>query len=362
MKKVMIAVTTLSGGGAERVVSVWANQLAAAGYDTALLVYGRVENEYRISENVRVKTVAATYKEYKSLGHFKRLNRMRDILKEEKPDVLISFLPRMQIWMMMASFGIKLRRVETVRVSPWEIYKNNRIEHFLWMLCYHRADATIFQTAEQGEYFSKTIRERGVVIPNPIASQYCENPKQNYSDSAVRFVAAGRIAEQKNYPVMIEAFGIAHRERPDLRLSIYGTGDKTYMDAIQQRIDERGLSSVITMHGRTNDTLSVLQQSDAFLMTSDFEGMPNALVEAMAVGLPCISTNCRTGPRDLIDHGENGFLVSTGDAEAIAEAVLCAASMDSEHAEQMGRKAREKVLVLCSESNSLEKLIKLIEA
>jgi glycosyltransferase involved in cell wall biosynthesis len=90
--------------------------------------------------------------------------------------------------------------------------------------------------------------------------------------------------------------------------------------------------------------------------------MPNALVEAMAVGLPCISTNCKTGPRDLIDHGENGFLVAAGDAEQIAEAVLRVAAMDASHAEEMGRKARAKVLDLCSESNSLKKLIKLIEA
>ena len=361
MKKILFAISCLGGGGAERVVSVWASQLADAGYSVSLLLSRRAENEYSIDARVLVRSVAADYEEYKTFSFIKRFFIMRKILKEISPDIIISFLPQVQIWMMAVARGMKLRRIETVRNNPWETCKNNRINHFLWMLCYHRADATIFQTAEQAEYFSEKIRERGVVIPNPIASQYCENPKQNYSDSVVRFVAAGRIAEQKNYPVMIEAFGIAHRERPNLRLSIYGTGDKAYMDTIQRMIDERGLSSVITMHGRTNDTLSVLQQSDAFLMTSDYEGMPNALVEAMAVGLPCISTNCRTGPRDLIDHGENGFLVGTGDAEAIAEAVLCAASMDSEHAKQMGRKAREKVLDLCSESNSLKKLIKLIE-
>lgn len=361
MKKVLFAISSLTGGGAERVVSVWASQLAEIGYSVSLLLAGRTENEYPLNKKVTVHTVAADYKEYKTLSFLKRLKIMRRILKNVSPDIIVSFLPQMQIWMMAASWGRKMRRIETVRVSPWEICKNSSVEHFLWMLCYRHADGTILQTAEQGDYFSEKIRRKSVVIPNPISPQYRDNPKPYYTDSVRHFVAAGRITEQKNYPVMIEAFGIAHRERPNLRLSIYGTGDKAYMDTIQRMIDERGLSSVITMHGRTNDTLSVLQQADAFLMTSDYEGMPNALVEAMAVGLPCISTNCRTGPRDLIDHGENGFLVGTGDAEAIAEAVLCAASMDSEHAKQMGRKAREKVLDLCSESNSLKKLIKLIE-
>lgn len=362
MKKVMIAVTSLTGGGAERVVSVWANQLTESGYPVSLLIYNRAENEYPVNPDVQIRTIAESYKKYKELGYGKRLRIMRRILKEECPDVLISFLPRMQIWMMAASLGQKMRRIETVRVSPWEICRNNRAEHFLWMLCYRRADAAVFQTAEQGEYFSEKIRRKSVVIPNPISPRYRDNPKSNYADSVRHFVAAGRITEQKNYPAMIEAFRTAHRKCPEIRLSIYGTGNESYMEQIQQMIDRYGLSSSITMHGRTADMLPVLHQADAFLMTSDFEGMPNALAEAMAVGLPCISTNCRTGPRDLIDSGENGYLVPVGDAEQIAGAILRLAETDSVRAEEIGRKARQKVLDLCSETNSLKRLITLIES
>ncbi len=362
MKKVLFAISCLTGGGAERVVSVWASQLAEAGYSVSLLLFGRTENEYPLSEKVTVYTVAADYKEYKTLRFPQRLKIMRRILKEFSPDVIISFLPHMQIWMMAASAGMKLRRIETVRISPWESCTDSRIVHSLWMLCYRRADRTILQTAEQGEYFSQKIREKSVVIPNPISPQYRDNPKPYYADSVRHFVAAGRIAEQKNYPVMIEAFRIAHQKRPDLRLSIYGTGNESYMEQMQQMIDEHGLTSAVTMHGRTTDMLSVLHQADAFLMTSDFEGMPNALAEAMAVGLPCISTNCRTGPRDLIDPGENGFLVPVGDAEQIAGAILQLAGTDSVRAEEIGRKARKKVLKLCSETNSLNRLIALLES
>ena len=199
------------------------------------------------------------------------------------------------------------------------------------------------------------------MIPNPINEKIREKPKQQYSNETCNFVAAGRITEQKNYPVMIEAFEIASKECPDIQLSIYGTGSDEYIAYIQKVIDDKGLSDKVKLMGRTTDMISALHNADAFLMTSDYEGMPNALAEAMAVGLPCISTNCKTGPRDLIDDGENGFLVEVGNAENIAKAIVKVAQMNAEQASEMGKKAREKVLDLCSEENSLERLIKVIE-
>ena len=362
MKKVMISVTTLTGGGAERVVSVWANQLVSVGYDVSLLLYGRSENEYSIDNSVKIYTVADTYADYKQLGYFERLKRMRSLVKKVSPEVVINFLPRMQIWMMMATFGLKMRRIETVRVSPWVYDKINAGERYLWKFCFNLADATIVQTAEQAEYFNKKVQRNCVVIPNPVSKQNVDNPKEVYSDKQVNFVAAGRITEQKNYPLMINAFKIAKAKCPDLKLSIYGTGEDSYIAKIQQIIDENALSEDVKLMGRTTDMLTAFRGADAFLMTSDYEGMPNALLEAMATGLPCISTNCRTGPRDMIDDGENGFLVKVGDAESVAKAIIKVADMKKNEASNMGQSAREKILKLCSEKNSLECLISIIEA
>lgn len=361
MKKILVAIGRLAGGGAERVVSVWTNQLVEKGYDVSLLLYGRSENEYPLNEEVQVYTVAKTYKEYQALGYFQRLRRMRKAVKEIKPDVVINFLPRMQIWMMIACFGLKMKRIETVRVSPWEICKSNKIERLLWKKCFSRANAIVIQTQEQAEYFNQKIQKKCVVIPNPIAQQYKDNPKTEYSEQITRFVAAGRITPQKNYPLMIKAFQKVCEKNGDITLSIYGSGDEEYTQKMQSLVDETGLSSRIQLMGRTTDMPSILRSADAFLMTSDFEGMPNALAEAMATGLVCISTNCRTGPRDLIDDEKSGYLVQVGNEEELVKAIEKATTLTQKEAMEIGKSAREKVLELCGEENSLKKLIDLIE-
>jgi glycosyltransferase involved in cell wall biosynthesis len=117
----------------------------------------------------------------------------------------------------------------------------------------------------------------------------------------------------------------------------------------------------IVLKGRSEDMLSILRSSDAFLMTSDYEGMPNALLEAMVVGLPCISTDCRTGPKDMIDDGVNGYLVKTGDAESISRAIVKMAQMSDTEAKKMGSAAREKILDICGTEKSLKRLVEVIE-
>ena len=285
---------------------------------------------------------------------------MRKIVKEFSPDCVISFLPRMQIWMMGATFGKKLRRIETIRVSPWHIGVRSKIERFLWKLTYKRADAVILQTAEQGEFFSKSVQKKSVVISNPISEKFKDNPKREYS-CPQSFVAAGRITEQKNYPLMIEAFAKAAQSCPEIRLSVFGVGEKAYVEKVQALIDESGMTDRIVLRGRSEDVLSILRSSDAFLMTSDYEGMPNALLEAMVVGLPCISTDCRTGPKDMIDDGVNGYLVKTGDAESISRAIVKIAQMSDTEAEKMGSAAREKIIDICGTEKSLKRLVEVIE-
>lgn len=361
MKKIMIAVTLLFGGGAERVVSVWASELSALGYDVSLLLYGRTEGEYPVAKGVQIHTVAESYRDYQQLGHIQRIRRMRAIIKKVKPDAVISFLPRMQIWMMLASLGIKTYRVETVRVSPWEICRKNPKEKKLWHMCLKRANAIIIQTAEQGEYFNEALKRKCVVIPNPVAEAYVENYKQSHSEQVREFAAVGRITPQKNYPMMLRAFQKAHAKHPHIRLSIFGVGDEAYLQSLYQLVHELGLDGIVEFKGRSDQISRELCSRDAFLMASDFEGLPNALIEAMASGLVCVSTDCRTGPKDLITNGENGFLIGVGDAEAMCGAICQIVEMPAARRHEMGAVARKTVLACCSQENSRNQLIRLIE-
>ena len=359
MKKILLSITTLFGGGAERVVSVWANQLSRNGYDVSVLLYGRSENEYPVDDSVKIHTVADNYEDYQKLSYFNRLKKMRALVKKIKPDIMINFLPRMQIWMMLSTLGMRLNRVETVRVSPWVVCKNNKYERFLWRKCFAKANKIIVQTAEQGEYFNKKTQKKCVVIPNPISEQYRENGKIAYSDENKEFVAVGRIMIQKNYDMMFRAFAKALDKKPNLKLSIFGVGNLE--SELNDLISELNMQENIKFMGRSSNISQELLKRDAFLMSSNYEGMPNALAEAMATGLVCISTDCRTGPKDLIDEGVNGFLVPTGNEEKMAEAIIKVAEMSKEESEKMGKAARNKVLNFCSEQNSYNRLVDLIE-
>lgn len=359
MKKILLAIGSLTGGGAERVVSVWANQLSRKGYEVSVLVYGRSEGEYPIDNSVNIVSIAPTNSQFLKLSYFERLKRMRTSIKGIAPDITINFLPRMQIWMMFATFGMKLKRVETVRVSPWVICRNSKLEKFLWKNCFPKADKVIVQTAEQADFFSKKVQKKCVVIPNPVAEQYRENSKTSYKEKNEEFIAVGRITSQKNYEMMFKAFAKVAQKSPNIRLSVFGTGELE--ESLNSLISELDMNQNIKLMGRSDNIPQELHSRDVFLMSSDFEGMPNALAEAMATGLVCVSTDCKTGPKDLIDDGKNGFLVPTGDVDKFTEVIGRICDMTKTESEKLGKAAREKILSFCSEENSFNRLVGLIE-
>ncbi|MBQ8426735.1 MAG: glycosyltransferase family 4 protein [Clostridia bacterium] len=360
MKHIVFAIGSLYGGGAERVVSVWASGLAEKGYKVSVLVYSRLENEYPIDSRVNVYPIANSQKECNDFSMFKRLKRIRKALKILKPDAVISFLPIMQIYVALASIGLKIPRVETIRISPWTASGLNGWYKNIWLWCFKSCDALILQSQDQKPFFNKKVQKKAVVIPNPINSLYVENQKTEYCTNSHRVVAAGRLNEQKNYKMLIDAIKIVSKKHSDVKLNIYGEGPLE--NQLNAYIKEQGLENVVRLMGRTNELYRVYQQTDLYVMSSDYEGMPNALAEAMAVGLPCISTDCKTGPRDLIDDGKNGYLVPCNDAVVLADKIIQVFSLSKDEQKALGQKAREKIINFCGEKSSLDKLIFMLES
>lgn len=357
MKKILIAINQLSGGGAERVATLLANYLSE-NHDVSMVVKFRYPNEYALSPKVNVYTIAESEEAFFKTRKIKRLARRRELTKNIKPDVLISFLPRVQISMMIATFGIRIKRIETVRNSPWN-EELGRLETFLWKKCFKRADGVIFQTEEQGEFFSDKVRNKSIILPNPV-SKSCFEKERCYSEKIENFVAVGRLAPQKNYPLMIKAFYKAVQKNKDLKLHIFGSGSEKEIADLTNLIESLDLNNNVFLMGRSENVFDEVLKRDAFIMSSDFEGMPNALMEAMALGTVCISTNCRTGPKDLIDHGANGFLVPVKDKETLANAILNVSKLTHSEQVKIGKSAKQKIISL-QEGNSLEELEKMIE-
>lgn len=288
---VLIAIPQLTGGGAERVASAWANDLADRKYDVTIAVCARFPDEYETNQKVKIESIAGNLKQYLTLSYLQRLRRIRSILRMRKPDYIISFLPAMQVWIMLASFGMKVKRIETIRVNPWKISVRNPLQVFFWKLCYRTSYRTILQSSDQCGFFSPVVQRKSIVIPNPISKQYIENYKEDSSETPTEFIAAGRIDAQKNYPMMINGFAKACKRFPNIRLRIFGTGPEAYVSEIKKYIDSKGMEHNVLLLGRTPHMENEYPKSDVFLMISDFERMPNALAEAMASRLVCISTD-----------------------------------------------------------------------
>lgn len=360
-KKVCIAIHGLAHAGAERVAASWANYLARHGHAVSVIVYGQNEERYDLEESVKLCPIADTREAYFQLSKLQQLRGIRRRIRQEKPQILISFLPKMQINMMLATLGLPLKRIETVRNNPW-MDKDVEGKRFLWDLCFRRSHRIIVQTQEQATYFPRKLQKKCLVIPNPISPAFLDIQKQYSGQTPHRFVAVARINDQKNYPMMVRAFTEATREAPHCTLDIYGAGVPETQQQLRELICRLGMEERIHLQGWRKDIGEVLTSYDAFFMSSDYEGMPNALAEAMAAGLVCLSTDCKTGPKDMIDPGKTGFLAKTGDQESFTQGIRAILELTPDRCAAMGAAAREKILRMCSRENTLERLRQLIES
>lgn len=347
-KKILIAVPQLTGGGAERVASIWANSLYDMEYDVSVLAFYPKESEYELHDEIEKYYVTTSVDEYLKIGYFTRLKIIREILKKCAPQTVISFLPAMQIWIMIASIGLRLKRIETLRVSPWHINIAGKINQILWKMCYITADHIILQASDQACYFSRNIQRKCTVIPNPISNKYNSVYKKEIDSEIVNVIAVGRIDPQKNYEMMIEGFSRVINEQPKTRLRIFGDGEENYINKLKRLVIEKDANNNIFFMGRSNQIEKEYLKSDLYLMTSDYEGLPNALMEAMACRLICISTDCKTGPKDLIKNGVNGFLIETGNTDELEESIRKVLKLTVEEKKIIADNARSKILDYCS--------------
>ena len=140
------------------------------------------------------------------------------------------------------------------------------------------------------------------------------------SKKLLNIVTAGRLSEQKNHKILLDAMILVHYRHPECTLKIYGEGNKR--TELESYVLERHANKFIQIMPRSNNLVDVYKSADLFVLSSNYEGMPNALMEAMASGIPCISTNCPTGPKELLGENERGLLVPMNDAVSLSEAII----------------------------------------
>lgn len=188
---------------------------------------------------------------------------------------------------------------------------------FLAKTVFRFADGIILQTEQACQFFPRAVRRKSVILPNPLNPQFTE--RKVCADREDLIVAAGRLDENKNHIMLIHAFGRIAEEYPTVKLIIYGEGE--LRTKLEMLIAEKGLEDRISMPGNVNDIADRIGRARIFTLTSNTEGMPNSIMEAMALGIPVIATDCPCGgPAALIEQGVNGLLVPVGDAFALADA------------------------------------------
>lgn len=355
-KKYVFTIRSLTGGGAERVVSVLANHMVEDGYNVSIICYGKTDHDYILSPKVNIYFMPTRSNNIR--GKISRISDMRSIMQTIKPDVVIPFVGTVLFVSYIVSKTMNVPFVRTVRISPW-MEEGGKLQSIIRNHLNYRALAIMVQNEEQIEFFPEKLRNKIFVVPNPISDEFLTKTKSEYRTSIKKFISVGRLTKQKNHELLIRAFSKIVETNEQLSLDIYGNGPEE--DNLKALINELHLESKCCLKGRSDTIIDELVTSDVFVLTSDFEGMPNALMEAMAVGLPCISSDCRTGPKTLIDNEKDGLLFKTGDIDdLIAKMLWCLNHPES--GMEMGKLARRKIISQYSYDMIYKSLIKMITA
>jgi glycosyltransferase involved in cell wall biosynthesis len=324
--RLTLVTSALSAGGAERVLSTMANYWAEKGWQVHLATFdnGKEPPFYPLHPAVVHEPLGIAGKSANPgaalLRNLGRLRALRDALRRAAPRAVVSFLERPNVLTLLASAGLGVPVVVSERSDPHS-QAIGRAWSALRRLTYPRAAAVVAQTEQALGYFSAAVRRRGRVIPNPI--QAVPPPANGAAHAGAggrkTVLGLGRLSPEKGFDHLLRAFGrVAPRHR-DWGLDIWGEGPER--PRLAALVQELGLADRVRLPGRTPEPLAQMRRADFFVLSSRYEGFPNALCEALACGLPAISYACPTGPRAIIRDGVDGVLVPAGEVGALAAAM-----------------------------------------
>jgi len=344
--KILLLTSSLGAGGAERVATTLCNAWSARGDQVTLMptFSGHGECFYELSSTVRIVYLADLVSRRKKsfVNQITRLRALRRFIATERPDVIVSFLSNVNVAAVVASVGLGIPVVVCERTDPF-VRQISRLLRLACRFTYPLADALMVQTqAVATKYASSSWDLRRVrVIPNPISRQMLDLQHHDSVDGRKRLIAVGRLDEGKQFGMLIKVFASLSRRHTNWSFRIFGEGP--LRPVLQQQISALGLTGRVELPGRTMSIGEELVEADAFVLTSNYEGFPNALLEAMAVGLPCVTYDCPSGPREMSMEGKVAILVPLNDEQALGLA-LQRLMLDADLRQALGSSARASVI------------------
>lgn len=346
---IVFVIGGMTRGGAERVISILANEYVQKGWKVHIILLLTNSIQYDLHENIEI--IDLSRKSRNRIWNLKQwVIGIRKNLKEINPEVTVSFVARINILVILSSIGLRKKIIVSERNDPYSDGRTVLVD-ILTTLLYPLASKVVFQTKRAKSYFSKKIQLKSIIISNPISVEKIVPKKVSK-----KIVSVGRLAIQKNHEMLIDAFQMVHKVYPEYVLYIYGEGD--LRTKLENKILNLGLEKSIYLPGNIKSIHEHIIDADMFVLSSNYEGLSNALLESMCLGIPCISTNC-AGSEEYIRNGENGILIPIKNVEKLAEAIIKLIE-DRELRDKISKNSK-KVLLQCSQSkiiNQWDNLIK----
>lgn len=330
-------------GGAEKQNIALANEMAERGHDVYLISLYIDNVRYVLSSKVKYYYVPDKTKSLLKIWY--RYREIKKMLYQIRPDVVVNF------WFQTAYLAAWMPKSITGKVVYAERGDPGADEYagllgLIRSLSSPRIDKFVFQSSGARDYFKASIQEKSTIIMNPVFVNREQFPCDFTRRKAI--VTVGRLHEQKNQKLLIQAFSKISQVISDYILEIYGEGPLEL--ELQKLIRNLNLEQRVFLKGTSSEIHQKIYDAALFVLSSDYEGLPNTLLEAMALGVPSISTDCRPGgARDIIDNGENGLIVSRDNVSELANAMLQLVQ-NSEEATYLGRRAAEKMKTLNKEN------------
>lgn len=334
--RIAIVAHGLSDGGAERVASLVANYYAQTGHDVLFIAAYSDRRVYPLLDTVTYVYTGGIYNNKISRLVFRSGSINRE-LKKFKADIAVSFIINESIYSTLIR---TVPFVYSLRIDPGQACET-LLDRITCLLAFHGAKNVIFQTPDARDFFSRSIRKKGIVIPNPLTRNL---PYWNGNASEKTIITACRLNEQKNLPMLISAFERFHKQFPEYTLWIYGHGE--LLEDLKVFANQCGIGDSVHFPGYAKNIHEIMARSGIFALTSDYEGLSNSMLEALAIGVPTVCTDCPPGGAALyIEDGISGMLVPVRDTEELTKR-FCQMAKDRAlclRMSQNAQKIREKL-------------------
>ena len=319
--RIAFVIPSLGAGGAERVATLLANDWNTSGHNVTLVTFDApgAEPFFALDPGISLRGLAASASHGLSakLGtNVARVTRLRSVLRDLHPDVVVAFMTEANVIALWASRGLGIPVVISERNQP-DRPGLGHAHKLARRLTYPVASALVVQTDAIASWVRARFRIPVHVIPNPVRLGAGDAPRADGDVQSI--VSLGRLAPQKGFDILIESFAAVASKHPNWRLVIYGEGPDRQL--LERQRAESGCADRIVLPGLTRDPAATLRSASLFVLPSRFEGYPNALLEALAQGLPVLATSCPGGTVEILANGAHGMLVPADDVGAMTTAL-----------------------------------------